>query len=94
MAGRPTASALIVTTSIWGDVDGDNALLVSDVSNIKDTVAQAPAGHLHKYQAQITSTSDPNVPDPNETVTVLNLSNVVDAVKGLGYPFTGAVPCP
>jgi hypothetical protein len=38
--------------------------------------------------------TQPNVPDPNNDVNSLDVVNVVDAYRGLAYPYLGPCPCP
>jgi hypothetical protein len=34
-----------------------------------------------------------NEPDPFEPISIIEISLVVDSIKGFGYPFAGPIPC-
>jgi len=68
-------------TSAQPDVT-DVAQLVNKFKNV--------AGALGKAIAQL----QPNLPDPNTNINVLDILAVVDAVRGFAYSFSGPCPCP
>jgi hypothetical protein len=85
------ASAEIeVRTERWGNVDCTTAVIPSAVdigfvvSKVKDSV-----GAMIKPRTQLREAT----PNPLGLVNALDISRVVDAVKGFNYPFTVAV-CP
>jgi hypothetical protein len=94
-----TSAAVTMYTRRSGDVDAvyqdlnpggpltqPNAIDLTGVVNKFKNVVGAPV----KCRAQL----QPNVPDLNADINALDIVAVVDAIKGLAYPFAGPCPCP
>lgn len=89
---RRASPLLGVTTTTWGDATGDGTRNILDVSAVVDTVKQV-SSKLPKVQAQLQQDAA-SAPDPLMNINVLDISNAVDALKGLPYPFGGLSICP
>lgn len=100
MGSEPTCSLVspfnILTTARYGDLTLPfnppypvTQPDVLDVVALVDKLKSIP-GALSKTFAQL----QPNVPDLNSDLSVLDVVAGVDAVKGLAYPFSGPCTCP
>jgi len=93
----PVKVARGVRTARWGDV-GDphqdplsSARNQPDVTDIIFTVDKVKdsAGALSKPRVYLRG----NIPDPTLSVNTTDIVLTVDALKGLGFPFSGPSPC-
>ena len=90
------SAALRLTTARHGDVTAPFSPPTQsqqpdglDISALVDRFKFVP-GAPPKPSAQI----QPNVPEPNQDVSGLEIVACVDAFKGLAYPYHGPCPCP
>lgn len=74
---------LVVETTQWGDIDGNNQVNVLDISKIVDKVKDLP-GALSKVQTQL----EPQNLNPAANVNVLDIATAVDSLKSKPYPFS------
>ena len=90
------SSALTVMTAKWGDiVDPFNPPSpttqpdFADIAAVVNKFSSGPGAPI-KARAQL----HPNVPNPSASVDFVDISNCVDAFRGLSYPYAGPVGCP
>lgn len=89
------SAPLTTTTARWGDVLAEypttpgSQVTALDVAAVIAKFKSLP-GAIKRAQAQI----QPNVPELNSDVSSLDILGVVDAFKGIAYPFHGPCPCP
>jgi len=91
-----TSGLLVVTTARWGDIAPEfnppattTQPDVIDVAQLVNKFKNLPGAPV-KAIAQL----QPNLPDPNADINVLDILAVVDAVKQFAYSFSGPCPCP
>ena len=84
------STELTVRTTTWGNVDNDPQLNVLDLAAMVDKVKDLATGTLSKPQTQLQA----DLPNPQANVSVLDVANAVDALKGFAYPFPGPQNCP
>jgi len=89
------SAPMVVVTSVWADVappyQPDTVAVqpnVFDITTVVDRVKQVD-GALSRAFTQL----QPNLLDPTRNSSVFDISITVDAVKGVGYPFSGPVGC-
>ncbi len=84
------SDSLPIETSIWGNVDDNPLLNVSDIVGVVDSVGQIPPAFFEPR-----SLLRGDVPNPlTDTQNVLDVTLSVDAVKGLAFPYAGPQVCP
>jgi choice-of-anchor B domain-containing protein len=94
IASNYSSAIVLGTAPLWGDVVGtdgnippDGIRNVVDVAAIVDSVKAVPSS-IDVTQADV----DPN--DPDFQLNAVDISRVVDALKGAAYPFPGPSACP
>lgn len=89
--GCPVASAdLVVTTSVWGNVQGRGDPSITQVVLVVDKV-KGLKGQLPEYHTML----QPETLRPYQrSTTVQDITTAVDALKGIAYPFDGPAGCP
>jgi hypothetical protein len=92
------SAALRITTARWGDVtspfqEPSPAALtqpnIQDLAAVVDKFKGSGSAPI-KARAQM----QPNVPDPNAPINIVDVANTVDAFKNFAYPYSGPSPCP
>lgn len=90
-AACPVASTdLVVTTGVWGNLQGSGVPNVIQVALVVDKVKDLRV-QLPEYRTML----QPETPLPyRRSTNVLDITLTVDALKGFAYPFDGPSGCP
>lgn len=81
---------LAIDTGVWGNVNDNPLLNISDVTAIVDSVKAIPGAPIESR-----SLLRGNVPNPvGSTQNIFDVTLAVDALKGFPFPFLGPQICP